>query len=203
MNNKEQNKKITTFNINKSYKLNDMYSNLLNFYNNLTEFECCICFSEEFIDMCPISCKHLICEQCMIECVFNNHHNCPLCRQPIQPMYNIDFTFCTKKPLNILKNSNNLLNFINFKTLNIKKYTNIFKELGKTVIFKANKEDLYIFLVPQLQGKQIYKFKSIALRYHIRNMISKLKANNFNFWFNDSYTLFYLKNLDIDYFDFV
>ena len=191
------------FKIKRSYKLDNEYSNILNFYNNLPEFECCICFSEELKDICPLRCKHQICEKCIIECGYNKHDDCPLCRQPIDTLYNIDFRLCTQKPINLQKQNNPILNYLYINSINMSKFLQIYLELGKIAIFKSNEDDLYVFLLPKFQNKTIYKFKTIGLRSHIINMINKLKINQYNFWFNDVFTIFYLKNLNIDYYDFI
>ena len=53
----EQNKSIIKF---KGFKkMNDNYSELLHFYNNTNEYECCVCFSNNLDNICPFCYMHI------------------------------------------------------------------------------------------------------------------------------------------------
>ncbi|ATZ80174.1 hypothetical protein BMW23_0114 [Bodo saltans virus] len=67
------------------YKIEIKYGKIKNSYND----ECNICVSDENI-LCQMSCDHIICFKCYILLLYNDMHECPLCRSAITNVVKIN-----------------------------------------------------------------------------------------------------------------
>jgi hypothetical protein len=159
------------------------------YYDNLEEFECCVCFSERKNKMKRIFCGHQICEKCFFK-IKNNQ--CPMCRQNFEP---IDF----KKSGNCYINDPYQYNY-NMEKKEILDQLDLFniqtddiylikENIGKLVVLGRliNEPSIMVYFMPFFMGKRYeiiknYNGENIYLLY---TLIDDLKKNGYDIWYDN------------------
>ena len=165
----------------KSIKVkNNNILEIKNYYNNINDFECCVCLEESTENICMIECKHHICKKCYLKCL-NQDEKCPICRQEIKPI-NIDKSkYLLSVYSNEMKKYENYSEMVN--KISYLNYTNIPKEQYKIIL-----NDFIKICIIKIIGNEIL---FIFIPYFKNNLITRVNLNNIN----KTYFIKYISNL--------
>jgi hypothetical protein len=167
---------------------------LIDYYNNLKNFTCCVCFEENIDKMEYIYCKHEICKRCYYFINIKNN-NCPQCRNEMELLFKpIKKTQYLKDPFqeNLDYKKKELIeqmDIFNITKFDVKR---ISETVGKlATVGKGCNNDLYIYYFPYFNNEP---YQIINNFYKNNNFLfitlkEDLEKNNYNIWY-DTMNLF-------------
>ena len=156
--------------------------NIVNHYNNLTDFECCICFEENKTKLCMLECKHNICDKCYIQLLAYKKEFCPICSRKMKSI-NIDkskyIMKAYSKEFDSCDNYDNMckiLSYLNYTNLTEDNYNKIINCFGKVAIIKIIDNNILFIFIPNYLNNFIIRFN-----------INSFNKNSFKVYYNKLY----------------
>jgi len=159
-----------------------------NYYDQLDNFECCVCFNDRKTKMKRIICGHLICEKCFLKI---QDFKCPICRQE---MLSIDTI--KKNPIryindpfqeNLNMDFKEILEQVDLHNIIKEDVSLIQKNIGKVALIGyINTGTIMIYYMPYYLN-QWYNVLDISGEniYLLYTLIDDLKNKDYNIWYND------------------
>ena len=163
-----------------------------NFYDELKEFECCICFNNRKSKMKRILCGHQICEKCFLK--LNGNNLCPICRQTLEPIdfKNKEFLCYVDEPFqenyDYLKKE--IIEQVNLHYIQREDVILIKENIGKlALIGKLEDQSMMVYFMPYYKDKKyeiINNFESNN-KYLLYTLLDDLKRDNYDIWYNNKF----------------
>ena len=159
-----------------------------NYYDQLKEFECCVCFIERKSKMKRIICSHQICEKCF----YKINDICPICRQKLEPIQekNIKEICYANKPYQKNYDINKIEIIEQLDLNNIKKddVDLIKKYIGKlAVVGILIDKSIIVYFMPFFSGKRYEIISDINSdnKYLLYTLLDDLKEKDYDVWYDN------------------
>ena len=173
---------------NSKYKKNII--DLNNFYDNLVDFECCVCFNERKSKMKRVFCGHLICDKCYKRL---KEKKCPICREDLkiiekEPIYSCYVSDPYQENLNIDKKE--IIEQLDIYNVKQDDVNLIINNIGKLAIIGIlhNKNACMIVYYPNFYKKSYQIIENIFDNFNkiiLKTLIDDLKNSDYDVWYND------------------